>query len=74
MAYPCLEEAKRFKEAYDRLLEIGVNPKRVMRDLAYMAETDDPDLPEAIRRYAELMESRRRLIRCTMEKVRAREL
>ena len=74
MAYPCLEEAKRFIEAYDRLLEIGVNPKRVMRDLAYMAETDDPDLPEAIRRYAELMESRRRLIRCTMEKVRAREL
>ena len=74
MAYPCLEEAKRFIEAYDRLLEIGVNPKRVMRDLAYMAETDDPDLPEAIRRYAELMESRRRLIRCTMEKVRAKEL
>jgi len=65
MAYPCLEEARRYIRAYEALWDVGVNPRRAMRDLQYMAETGDPLLPEALRRYADLLYARYRLMRCT---------
>ena len=63
----CREEAEAYIKALDELLEAGVNPKRAMRDLYRMAETRDPKLPEAVRKWSKTLMSRGELIRCTYE-------
>jgi len=62
----CEAEVKEYIEAVDKLWELGVNPKRALRDLAQMAEENDPKLPEAFKTWVKYHTTRGNLMRCAV--------
>ena len=62
----CDTEVREFIEAVDRLWKLGVNPRRALRELAWMAEADDPRFAEAFKAYIRYRAARRDLMRCAL--------
>jgi len=62
----CEEEIRRLIEAYDKLWDLGINPKKAWRDLEDMVEARDPRLPEAFKAYMEFRKARSALFRCAL--------
>ena len=60
----CVPLARRAAELEDKLYELGVNPRKALADLAYLAEKGDPRFPDALRAWVEFRRARSELLRC----------